>query len=88
MSASVSVSVVIPTYNGAEYVRGALASVFGQTELPAEIIVVDDVSRDNTVALVECVAREAPVPLKVIRLPRNSSVAPRLPDIPTVVAGN
>ncbi len=33
---------------------------------------VDDASPDNTVAIVELVARESRIPLRVIRLERNS----------------
>jgi len=42
------VSVVIPTYNRADYLVLALESVFGQTVPPGEVIVVDDGSTDHT----------------------------------------
>jgi glycosyltransferase involved in cell wall biosynthesis len=42
------VSVIIPTYNRAVYLRQALQSVFAQTFAPFEVIVVDDGSGDNT----------------------------------------
>ena len=67
-----AISVVIPSYNGAAYIRGAMESVLRQTVLPQEIIVADDSSRDGTVATVEDVARTAAVPLRILRLRRNS----------------
>jgi glycosyltransferase involved in cell wall biosynthesis len=42
------VSVIIPVYNGARYVREALESVFAQTYRPFEVIVVDDGSVDDS----------------------------------------
>jgi glycosyltransferase involved in cell wall biosynthesis len=42
------VSVIIPTYNRAQKVRGAIESVLAQTFCDLEVIVVDDGSSDNT----------------------------------------
>jgi glycosyltransferase involved in cell wall biosynthesis len=67
-----SISVVIPTYNGAPYIRAALESVFAQTLPPSEIVVVDDCSRDDTLQVVEAIAARAPLPVRLIRLRRNS----------------
>lgn len=59
------VSVIIPCRNQGRYLRRALQSVFSQTLLPSEVIVVNDDSSDNTadvvhdfdVIYVECRAR-------------------------------
>ncbi len=67
-----SISVVIPTYNGAAYVEEALASVFAQTLPPANVIVVDDCSTDGTAALAARIGRSAPLPVRVVRLSENS----------------
>ncbi len=66
------VSVVIPTYKASPFIRETLASVFAQTRLPDEVVVADDCSPDDTVAVVEEIAKTAPVPVRVIRLEKNS----------------
>ena len=47
------VSVIIPVYNGARYLRPALESVFAQTYHPFEVIVVDDGSTDDSGAIAQ-----------------------------------
>ena len=45
------VSVIIPVYNGARFLRAALESVFAQTYPSFEVIVVDDGSSDDSGAI-------------------------------------
>ena len=47
------VSVIIPTYNRAQFITRALDSVSEQSYRPIEIIVVDDGSKDDTTSVVE-----------------------------------
>ena len=51
-----AVSVIMPAYNVAEYVRAALESVLAQTFTDLEVVIVDDGSTDETLAIVADVA--------------------------------
>ncbi len=67
-----TVSVVIPTFDGAPFIERALRSVFAQTHVPGEIVVVDDCSSDGTLDVVSLLAKEAPTTVRCNRLRRNS----------------
>jgi glycosyltransferase involved in cell wall biosynthesis len=47
-----SASVIIPVYNGARFIGAALDSVLKQTVLPKEIILIDDGSTDDSLAVI------------------------------------
>lgn len=47
------ISVVIPLYNHSAYIQETLESVFSQTRLPQEVIVVDDGSADDSFSIVQ-----------------------------------
>lgn len=57
------------TYNGARFIREQLDSIAGQTMLPAELVVTDDGSSDDTLAIVADFARTAPFPVHAHRNP-------------------
>ncbi len=54
------VSIVIPTYNGAAFLRECVQSALAQTERDIEILIVDDASSDNTARVAETIARRDP----------------------------
>ena len=60
------VSVVIPNYRHARYLEERIQSVFDQTYLPHEIIVLDDASPDESVSIAKKMARRSPVPMQVV----------------------
>lgn len=46
------VSIVLPTYNGAKYIRQSIDSCLNQTYSNIELVIVDDCSTDNTAEIV------------------------------------
>lgn len=65
----VLVSVVIPNRNGAETIGLCLASLFASGHDSFEVIVVDDCSRDNSVAIIK------KFPCKLVELPNHAGAA-------------
>ncbi len=74
-----SVSVVMPAYLHAPWVGEAMTSVFGQTRLPVELIVIDDGSGDATLERARQAMENAPIPVRLITR-ENRGVAATLND--------
>lgn len=68
---ALSVSVVIPTFNRAEYLNQALLSALSQVPEPSEVIVADHGSTDGTEALLESFPF-----VRHLRVPRNEWSGP------------
>lgn len=63
---SCPVSVIIPTYNRGEFLERSITSIFRQSMICSEIIVVDDGSEDNSLEILERLQSKSPVPLKIV----------------------
>lgn len=64
------VSVIMPAFNAAGTIRRAIASALAQEGVPLEVVVCDDVSRDDTAAVVAAMA-EADPRIVLLRSERN-----------------
>jgi glycosyltransferase involved in cell wall biosynthesis len=71
LTGSKSISVAMCTYNGGKYIREQLDSIANQTRLPAELIICDDRSKDNTPDIINEFAATAPFPVKFSINPVN-----------------
>jgi glycosyltransferase involved in cell wall biosynthesis len=64
-----TVSVLLPTYNGARYITQTLESIYAQTYLDLEIIASDDGSTDDTVLLLNEFACKNTIPFTIVHNP-------------------
>ena len=71
------ISVIIPTYNRSKRLRKALESVVRQRLLPAEVIVVDDGSTDDTPQLIDRIRKISPLNLLYHFQPNRGPAAAR-----------
>lgn len=65
------VSVALTTYNGARYLDEQLQSYERQSRQPDEVIVCDDGSSDDTVAILERFRSRVPFRVEIVRNPKN-----------------
>lgn len=78
MSADTDVTVIIPAYNASRFLRRTLDSVAAQQLQPAAIVVADDGSTDDTVAIAEAFAlQHTGCTTRVLREPHRGPGAAR-----------
>jgi glycosyltransferase involved in cell wall biosynthesis len=75
-----TLSVIIPNYNHGHYIGEALEAILDQSFRPLEVIVIDDASTDNSIEVIEQLARKD----STIRLLRNEK---NMGPMPTVNRG-
>jgi glycosyltransferase involved in cell wall biosynthesis len=70
-----SISVAMATYNGARHLGAQLRSLAEQARLPSELVVTDDGSTDDTLAILAAFAASAPFPVRVFANPERLGYA-------------
>lgn len=71
MKTSTKVTIIIPVYNGEQYIDRCLKSIFDQTYPNIEVICVDDCSTDNSYKVLNAMSRSNKN-LRVFKTPKNS----------------
>lgn len=66
MSETKRISVFVPSYNHAPFVESCLKSIVEQTKSPAELLVIDDGSKDDSPKIIERVLNASPFPAELI----------------------
>ena len=66
------VSVVVPNYNHARYLDQRLESIFTQSYRNVEILLLDDASTDNSVAVLQRLSVASPFPCRLLLNKRNA----------------
>src|SRR5687767_7573572 len=61
-----SVSVVVPSYNYAEFIERCLRSIMRQTLQPLELIVIDDGSSDDSPRIIERILDDCSFPCEFV----------------------
>jgi glycosyltransferase involved in cell wall biosynthesis len=65
------ISIALASYNGARFIGEQLESLAAQARLPDELVICDDGSSDETVAIAEAFAARAPFAVRIERNPEN-----------------
>ena len=66
-----TLSIVIPVYNGANSIERLVRELAALNEVGWELILVNDCSPDDSWAIIERLAKEAPMPIIAVDLARN-----------------
>jgi glycosyltransferase involved in cell wall biosynthesis len=65
-----SISIIMATYNGEQFLEQQLESIFNQTLKPFEVIICDDASTDSTIAILKSFSKK--LPIKIFKNSENT----------------
>lgn len=68
-------SILIPVYNVQDYLQACLASVLSQADAGVEIIALNDVSTDQSLARLEQIKNTSPHPIRIIQHATNQGLS-------------
>ena len=68
-------SILIPVYNVQAYLEACMHSVLSQVDAGVEVIVLDDVSTDNSLALLKQIQAQSPHPIRIIQHANNQGLS-------------
>jgi hypothetical protein len=71
------ISIVIPCFNGERWIAETIRSVLSQSVQPAEIVIVDDGSTDESVRIASDFAQSQPHLIRIMRQPNQGAPAAR-----------
>ncbi len=71
------ISIITPTYNSSKFIKRTIASVLNQTYTDWEFLIIDDHSTDNTIELINEIAKKEPR-IKILKTLINSG-GPSIP---------
>ena len=72
-----SLSAIVPNYNHGKFLDKSIPAILHQSVPPAEIIVLDDASTDNSVEVIQRLAAQYPL-IRLVRNEKNLGVMPNL----------
>lgn len=81
-------SVLVVTYNQEDYIQDTIDSLVSQTELPYEIIILDDCSKDNNWRIITENQKKFPDLIKAYRNEVNLGLFQNMQKIRTLYSGN
>jgi len=69
-----SISIIIPVYNIEKYISNSIKSIINQTDKDFEVIIIDDGSTDNSIAIAQKLLKNTNINYKIIKQ-KNSGVS-------------
>ena len=66
LDGTTTISVVVPSYNHAQFIEATLRSIMKQTLQPAELLVIDDGSSDDSPAVIARTLSDCPFPCELV----------------------